>query len=86
MEPGRTDGEKDEVFVAQAGDALAAAGWNEYHVARSDSLGGQAADLHLARAGQNDIALRRFRCEQAYPCTLPVPLGCRDLQLHLCHW
>jgi hypothetical protein len=67
-EPGRTDGEKDEVLVAQAGDALAAAGWNQYHVARSDGLGGQAADLHPAGAGQNDIALRR-------PCKVVPPGG-----------
>jgi hypothetical protein len=57
-EPGRTDGEKDEVLVAQTGDTLAAAGWNEYDIARVDALSGQGADLHPAGAGENDIALR----------------------------
>jgi len=65
-EPGRTDGEKDEVLVAQAGDALAAARWNEYHLAWGDSLRGKVADLHFALAGQNDIALR-YSCQAVPP-------------------
>ena len=58
-EPGRTDSEKNEILITQAGDALAASGWNEYDVAWSNSLPGKVADLYLARAGQNDIALCR---------------------------
>src|SRR5262245_53872662 len=55
----RADREKDEVLVAQARNALAAACWNQYDVARRDVLWRKIANLDPAGARKQHVPLRR---------------------------